>query len=154
MKEYTTENIRNVAVLGHGSDGKTTLVESLLFVTGTIDRQGRVEDGNTVSDYDAEEKRRQISISASVAPLEYQEKKINLIDVPGFFDFAGELVGPLAVCEGAIGNLENALADYTVCIDNGYELTQSYYQRAQIYAALGDTENQNKDLAESLKYSE
>ena len=58
------------------------------------------------------------------------------------------------VCEGAIGNLENALADYTVCIDNGYELTQSYYQRAQIYAALGDTENQNKDLAESLKYSE
>ena len=59
-----------------------------------------------------------------------------------------------AVCEGAIGNLENALADYTVCIDNGYELTQSYYQRAQIYAALGDTENQNKDLAESLKYSE
>ena len=59
-----------------------------------------------------------------------------------------------AVCEGVIGSLEDALADYTVCIENGYELTQSYYQRAQVYAALGDTENQNLDLAESLKYAE
>ena len=102
MKDYTTRNIRNVAVLGHGGDGKTTLMESLLYVTGTIDRQGRVEDGTTVSDYDQEETRRQISISASIAPLEFKDTKINFIDVPGFFDFAGEMVGPLAVSEGAL----------------------------------------------------
>ncbi len=102
MKDYQTSKIRNIAVVGHGSEGKTTLVEALLFATGTIDRQGRVEDGSTTTDFDPEEIRRQISISASIAPLEYKEKKINFIDVPGFFDFAGEMMGPLAVCEGAL----------------------------------------------------
>ncbi|MGI6173059.1 MAG: elongation factor G [Christensenellales bacterium] len=102
MKDYQTSNIRNIAVVGHGSEGKTTLVEALLFATGTIDRQGRVEDGSTTTDFDPEEIRRQISISASIAPLEYKGKKINFIDVPGFFDFAGEMMGPLAVCEGAL----------------------------------------------------
>ena len=102
MKDYTTANIRNIAVVGHGGDGKTTLVEALLYATGTIDRQGRVEDGTATTDYDQEELRRHISISAAMAPLEFKEKKINLIDVPGFFDFAGEMVGPLEVAEGAI----------------------------------------------------
>jgi len=102
MKDYKAENIRNIAVLGHGGEGKTTLVEALLFATGTIDRQGRVEDGAATTDYDPEEIRRQISISAAIAPLEYNETKVNLIDIPGFFDFAGEMMGPLAVCEGAV----------------------------------------------------
>ena len=102
MKEYMVKDIRNIAVLGHGSEGKTTLVESMLYAAGVIDRQGRVEDGNTVSDYDPEEIKRHISISASVAPLEIHGKKINLIDVPGYFDFAGEMAGPLAAVEGAL----------------------------------------------------
>ncbi len=102
MKDYPVKDIRNIAVLGHGSEGKTTLVESMLYVTGAIDRQGRVEDGNTVSDYDPEEKKRTISISASVAPVEIHGKKINFIDVPGYFDFIGEASGALAACEGAM----------------------------------------------------
>ena len=102
MKDYTARNIRNVAVLGHGGEGKTTLVEALLYTTGAIDRQGKVENGTATTDYDAEEKRRQISISAALAPVEYKDTKINLIDVPGFFDFAGEMCGPLAICEGAL----------------------------------------------------
>ena len=101
MKEYQAENIRNIAVVGHGSEGKTTLVESMLYVSGAIDRQGRVEDGSTVTDFDAEETRRGISISAALAPLEWKGKKLNLVDVPGYFDFIGEMMGPLRVCEGA-----------------------------------------------------
>ena len=101
MKDYVVKDIRNIAVLGHGSEGKTTLVESMLYVTGAIDRQGRVEDGNTVSDYDAEEKKRGISISASVVPVEIHGKKLNFIDVPGYFDFIGEAAGALDAVEGA-----------------------------------------------------
>ena len=102
MKDYAAKDIRNIAVLGHGSEGKTTLVESMLYVTGAISRQGRVEDGNTVSDWDAEEKKRAISISASVAPVEIHGKKINFIDVPGYFDFIGEAAGALSAVEGAL----------------------------------------------------
>ena len=90
MKDYVAANIRNIAVLGHGSEGKTTLVEALLFLTGVTDRQGRVEDGTTVTDFDPEETKRHISISAAMAPFEYKDVKINLIDVPGYFDFIGE----------------------------------------------------------------
>ena len=82
MKDYMVKDIRNIAVLGHGSEGKTTLVESMLYAAGVIDRQGRVEDGNTVSDWDPEEIKRHISISASVAPIEIHGKKLNIIDVP------------------------------------------------------------------------
>ena len=102
MKDYQAKNIRNIAVLGHGGEGKTTLVEAMLFSAGAVDRQGRVENGTATTDYDPEEIRRQISISAALAPLEYKETKINMIDVPGYFDFAGEMMGPLTVCEGAL----------------------------------------------------
>ena len=102
MKDYQAKNIRNVCVVGHGSEGKTTLVEALLFAAGAIDRQGRVEDGSTTTDHEAEEISRHISISAAMAPLEWKETKINVIDVPGYFDFAGELVGPMAVSEAAL----------------------------------------------------
>ena len=102
MKDYSVKDIRNIAILGHGSEGKTTLLESMLFSSGALDRQGRVEDGNTVSDYDPEEVKRHISISASVAPVEIHGKKLNIIDVPGYFDFAGEVAGALSAVEGAM----------------------------------------------------
>ena len=102
MKDYQAKNIRNIAVLGHGGEGKTTLVEALLYTTGVVDRQGKVENGTATTDYDPEEIRRQISISAALAPLEYKDTKINLVDIPGYFDFAGEMMGPLRVCEGAL----------------------------------------------------
>ncbi|MDR1568967.1 MAG: elongation factor G [Oscillospiraceae bacterium] len=102
MKEYQAENIRNIAVIGHGSEGKTTLTESMLFLSGAIDRQGRVEDGGTATDFEPEETKRGISLSAAVAPVEWQESKLNLIDVPGYFDFIGEMMGPLRVAESAM----------------------------------------------------
>ena len=86
-----TKNIRNIALMGHGNSGKTSFAESALFVTGAIDRMGKVSDGNTALDYDAEEISRQISISTSIAPINFDGNKINVLDTPGFFDFAGEL---------------------------------------------------------------
>ena len=101
MASYQTKDIRNIALMGHGSEGKTTLMEALLFAAGAIDRQGRVEDGNTVTDYDAEEIKRKISISAAIAPIDWNQKMLNVIDVPGYFDFVGEMMGPLRVVETA-----------------------------------------------------
>ena len=99
MANYQTKDIRNIALMGHGSEGKTTLTESLLFAAKAIDRQGRVEDGNTVTDFDPEEIKRTISISAATAPIEWKQKMINVIDIPGYFDFIGEAMGPLRVVE-------------------------------------------------------
>ena len=101
MATYQTKDIRNIALMGHGSEGKTTLMEALLFAAGAIDRQGRVEDGNAVTDFDAEETKRKISISAATAPIEWNQKKLNFIDIPGYFDFIGEMMGPLRVVETA-----------------------------------------------------
>ena len=99
---YSVQNIRNVCLLGHGGSGKTALAESLLYMTGAIDRMGRSADGNTTCDFDPEEVRRQISISMAVAPLEYKGTKINVLDCPGGFDFAGEVMEALQVADAAI----------------------------------------------------
>ena len=101
MADYLTKNIRNIALLGHGSEGKTTLTEAMLYAAGLIDRQGKVEDGSTISDYDPEEVKRAISISASIAPIDWKGNKINVIDVPGYFDFIGESIAALRVVETA-----------------------------------------------------
>ena len=99
---YETKTIRNVCLLGHGGSGKTTLAESMLYMTGAIDRQGKVADGNTVCDYDAEEIKRQITISTGIAPVNYGGCKINVLDCPGFFDFAGEVMCALRAVEAGI----------------------------------------------------
>ena len=99
---YATENIRNIALLGHGGNGKTSLAESMLYVSGAIDRQGSVGAGNTVSDYDEQEIKRQISISATTMYAEYKKNKINIIDTPGYFDFVGEVFEALRVADTAI----------------------------------------------------
>lgn len=87
MKAYTSNNIRNIAVLGHGGKGKTTLCEAMLYITGATDRLGKVADGNTVLDFDAEEKRRKSSVSSAMAAIEWDNTKLNIIDAPGLFDF-------------------------------------------------------------------
>ena len=92
MKNYTIKNLRNIGLIGHGGSGKTSLIEALLFHTGNTDRLGKVEDGTTVTDFDPEEKKRKISLSAAIAPIEFQETKINLVDIPGYFDFSGEMI--------------------------------------------------------------
>ena len=99
---YSTQNIRNVCLLGHGGNGKTSLAESMLYLTGGTDRLGRVADGNTVCDYDPEETRRQFSISTAVAPVEYKGCKINILDTPGYFDFSGEVMEALRVADAAV----------------------------------------------------
>ena len=96
---YASKDIRNIALLGHGGNGKTSLAESILFLTGVTDRLGSTAAGNSVSDYDQEEIRRQISISASTMYTEYQKTKINTIDTPGYFDFAGEVAQALRVAD-------------------------------------------------------
>ena len=99
---YSVQNIRNVALIGHGGSGKTALAESLLYMTKAIDRMGRAADGNTVCDYDPEEVKRQISISLAVAPLEFKGCKINVLDTPGGFDFSGEVMEALRAADAAI----------------------------------------------------
>ncbi|MEZ4583348.1 MAG: GTP-binding protein [Caldilineaceae bacterium] len=101
MAKYGTDQIRNVALLGHGGSGKTTLAEALLYSTGAISRMGRVEDGSTVSDWDAEEQRRGISINLSVIPVTTGDTKVNLIDT-GYIDFVGEMISALHVAEAGL----------------------------------------------------
>ncbi|MBQ9415677.1 MAG: elongation factor G [Clostridia bacterium] len=96
-----TKNIRNVALLGHGGAGKTTLAEAMLFVSGAVDRMGKVTDGNTVCDYDPEEKSRGFSLSSAIAPVMWQNMKLNIIDNPGFLDFVGEVKQGLRVADAA-----------------------------------------------------
>ena len=99
---YTANAIRNICLLGHSGSGKTALAESLLYMTGAIDRMGKNADGNTVCDFDPEEIRRNISISTAVVPLEYKNTKINLLDTPGGFDFSGAVVEALRAADAAI----------------------------------------------------
>jgi elongation factor G len=102
MKEYTTQNIRNIAFASHSGAGKTMLAEAILHFTGTTTRLGRIEDGSTLSDFDDEEIRRSISLSTSVLPVEYKDHKLNILDTPGFTDFVGEMISAINVAEGAV----------------------------------------------------
>ena len=102
METYKYEKIRNVAVLGHGGSGKTTLVEAMAYTTGLITRQGKVEEGNTISDFDREEIKRMFSISTSVVPVIWEDTKINFLDTPGYFDFVGEVEEAVSACDAAV----------------------------------------------------
>lgn len=102
MNTYSVDKIRNICVMGHGGDGKTSMIESMLYLTGVTDRLGKVADGNTVCDSDPEEIRRKFSISTAIAPIEFNDCKVNFLDTPGFFDFEGEVASALRVCESGL----------------------------------------------------
>lgn len=125
MKQYTPDKIRNVAIVGHGGSGKTMLVEHLLYTAGMVERVGSVDAGNTQSDFDPLEIRRKISVSASVVPLEWHDHKINLIDVPGYPDFIGDLHGVARVVESMIIVCE-AKADLDVGFELAWEIAEQY----------------------------
>ena len=102
MKVFTTDNIRNISLLGHRGSGKTTLIESILYVKDYIKRKGDVENGTTVSDFDKEEIRRIFSINTSLIPVEHNNVKLNFLDTPGYFDFVGEVISSLRVSASAV----------------------------------------------------
>ena len=142
MADYQTENIRNIALLGHGSEGKTTLTEAMLFAAGHVDRQGKVEDGSATTDFDPEELKRHISLSAAVAPVEWKGTKINVIDVPGYFDFIGEMMGPLRVVETA-GIVVGAVSGLTVGAEKAWDNAKKNNVSAMFIINRMDTENAN-----------
>lgn len=127
MKEYTSDALRNVVLMGHGNSGKTTLSEALLHVSGAISRMGRVEDGNTVSDFDDEERRHGYSISSALIPVEWGSVKINLIDTPGYADFEGEVVAASHATEAAA-----ITVDGTAGVEAGTETAWEHADRARL----------------------
>ena len=102
MNIYTTDKIRNVVLLGHGGCGKTSLAEAMAYLAGLTNRMGTVADGNTISDYDKEENKRQFSIHTSVIPIPWGDVKVNILDTPGYFDFVGEVEEAVSVADAAI----------------------------------------------------
>ena len=120
MKFYSTSDIRNITLVGHGGEGKTTLAEAMLFISGMIDRQGRTDDGNTVMDFDPEETKRHISISSAIAPVEWKDKKINIIDTPGYFDFIGDATSGYYLADSAL-ILVSGLTGLTVGAEKAWD---------------------------------
>ena len=129
MDIYGTKQIRNVVLLGHGGAGKSTVAEALAYLTGVTKRMGKVSDGNTISDYDKEEIKRQFSISTTMVPIEYQgaegKVKINLLDTPGYFDFVGEVEEAVSVADAAI-IVVNCKAGIEVGTEKAWELCEEY----------------------------
>ena len=137
---YSVQNIRNVCLLGHGGSGKTALAESLLYMTGAIDRMGKASDGNTVCDYDPEEIKRQISISMAVAPLEFKGCKINVLDPPGSFDFSGEVMEALRAADAAI-IVCSAKDGISVGLEKAWKYCEERNMPRFIYISKTDEEN-------------
>lgn len=140
MNIYTTDKIRNVVLLGHGGCGKTSLVEAMAYLSGITSRLGKVEDGNTVSDFGKEEQKRKISISSSVVPIEWGGYKINVIDSPGFFDFAGEVEEAISAAGAAI-IVVNGKAGVEVGTQKAWDLCEKYKLPRMIYVSNMDVDN-------------
>ena len=143
---YAIKNIRNICLLGHGGNGKTSLAESILFMTGSTDRLGKVVDGTTVSDFDAEEIRRKISIADSALFCEYNGVKINIIDTPGYFDFSGEVTQALRVADAGI-IVCSAKDGLNVGAEKVWKMLCEAKTPRAIFISKTDEENANYDKA-------
>jgi len=142
MKEYKTENLRNICLLGHASAGKTTIAEAMLFNTGVLDRFGKVDDGTTTLDYDPEEIKRKISISAAVAPCDWKNIRINVIDTPGYFDFVGEVVSSLNVSDAAVISVDS-VSGVEVGAEKSWEMVTEKGMPSLFFINKMDRENAN-----------
>jgi elongation factor G len=147
MKEYTTEFIRNVALVAHGSAGKTMMAEAFLHVSGATTRLGKIDDGTTISDYDEEEIRRKISLYTSLLPVEYRDYKINVLDAPGFTDFVGEVISALSVADGAV-----ILVDSVAGMEVGTEVAWRYADEFNLprFVVINKLDRENANFSKSL----
>ena len=153
MRQYLAGKIRNVAIAGHGSSGKTSLAEALLFKAGATDRLGKVADGNTVCDFDAEEIRRKVSVSSAVAPFAWGSVKINLIDTPGLFDFAAGMYEGVRPAESVL-IVVSARSGVTVGAQKAYKLADSMGKSKMFFVNKMDAEHADfYKVLEDLKAS-
>lgn len=151
MKSYPASQIRNVAIIGHSGVGKTTIAESCLHVSGVSKRFGRVEEGNTISDYDPEEIKRKISINSSMIPVEWLEEKINFIDTPGYFDFLGEVKQALSVSDLAL-IVVDAKAGVQVGTEKAWQMATEMGVPKMIFVNGMDDESADLDtVVEAMK---
>lgn len=141
MKLYETKNIRNIALLGHGGAGKTTLCEAMLFASGKSSRLGKVEQGTTVSDFESEEIKRKFSIRTSLVPIEWQDYKLNLLDTPGYFDFVGEVQEAMSVADSAL-----IVVRASSGVEVGTEKAWEYATKADIPKMIYITEMDAADI--------
>lgn len=151
MDIFKYERIRNVALLGHGSCGKTTLAEAMAFVTGVISRPGKIEDGSTISDYDKEEQKRTFSIHTSVIPIVSDETKINILDTPGYFDFVGEAEEAVSAADAAIIVI-SAKAGVQVGTEKAWNLCEKYKLPRMFFVTDMDDDNASyRKVVEALQ---
>ncbi len=147
MKKYSTEAIRNVALISHGGSGKTSLTEAMLFNSGAINRLGKVEAGNTTTDLDPDEIKKQVTINVGLAPLEWKGVKVNVLDTPGYFDFIGDVLGALRVADCAV---------VAVCAVSGVEVgTEKVWSYANDFGLpriifLNKLDRENADFEKSF----
>lgn len=148
MKEYTTQKLRNIALIGHGSCGKTSFAETALFLGKAITRRGTISDGSTVTDFDDEEIRRGISLSTALAPIEWKGYKLNLLDTPGYTDFVGEVKSAARVAD-----LSLTLLDAAAGVEVGTELTWTYAESEVLphMVLINKMDRENADFERSLK---
>ncbi|NLN79758.1 MAG: GTP-binding protein, partial [Armatimonadetes bacterium] len=148
MKNYPINAIRNIALVGHGSTGKSSLAEAMLYSAGVISRMGRIDDGSSTSDFDQDEIARQMSINAAVLPCEWKKTKINLVDTPGYPDFVGDVVGSLRAVEAAMlvvdgsGNIE-------VGTETGWDLAEEAGITRLFF--VNKLEKENSDFPRTLE---
>ena len=140
MKVYRTDEIRNVVLLGHGVSGKTTHEEAKAYVSGAINRMGKVADNNTISDFDKEEQKRQFSISTTLVPIEWEKAKINILDTPGYFDFVGEVEEAVSAADAAV-IVVSGKAGVEVGTEKAWELCDKYNLPRMVYVTEMDVDD-------------
>ena len=140
MKVYRTDEIRNVVLLGHGGSGKTSLAEAMAYVSGATNRMGKITDGNTISDFDKEEQKREFSISTSLIPIEWEKAKINILDTPGYFDFVGEVEEAVSAADAAV-IVVSGKAGVEVGTEKAWELCDKYKLSRMVYVTEMDVDD-------------
>jgi len=151
MKDYDTEQLRNVVLMGHGGSGKTSLAEAMLYSSGAINRMGKVEEGTTVADYDEEERRRHISLNLALVPIEWQGHKVNVVDTPGYTDFVGEVKSAVRVADTAV-----IVVDAVSGVEVGTELVWKFAEEAGLprMVVINKINRENVDLDRTIEVLE